>query len=128
MQGTITRRGPYRSSSVPINGEQTATVKAAKPNAAETASRDQPKAPLRGFTNVPKLKTSSEPKLTITPKYAAATMRHGAFSAANSGADVAMLRAAFASRPVRLFGKRVHSAGINPLVIEIEQSADRDRE
>ena len=103
-----------------MNGEQTATVNAAKPNAAETPSRDQPKAPLNGLTKVPKLKTRREPKLTITPKYAAATMRHGALPAANSGADVAMLRGSLASGPVRLFRQSVYSAGIDPAVIEIE--------
>lgn len=68
MQGTMMRRGEWRSNRRPRKGEQTATVRAANPKAADTDSRDQPNAVLRGFRNVLKVKTRSEPKLTITPK------------------------------------------------------------
>ena len=68
MQGRITRRGPKRSSRCPSGGEHTATVSAANPNAAEIDSRLHPKAPLRGFKKMLKVKTSSEPKLTMAPQ------------------------------------------------------------
>ena len=72
----MTRRGPNRSSKWPSGGEHTATVSAANPNAAETDSRLHPNAPLRGFRKMPKVKTSSEPKPTMAPQYAARTTSH----------------------------------------------------
>jgi hypothetical protein len=68
MHGRITRRGPNLSSKWPSGGEQTATVSAANPKAAETDSRLHPNAPLKGFRKMLKVKTSSDPKLTMAPQ------------------------------------------------------------
>jgi len=43
------RLGPKRSNSKPNSGEQTATMMAAKPKAAEIASRDQENSLASGF-------------------------------------------------------------------------------
>ena len=47
------RRGLKRSSRMPSGGEQTATVIAAMPNAADTASRDQENSSASGFRKMP---------------------------------------------------------------------------
>jgi hypothetical protein len=47
------RRGAARSSRSPSGGEHTATVIAAIPNDAETASRDQPNSSVSGLRNTP---------------------------------------------------------------------------
>ena len=72
----MTRRGPNRSSRAPMSGEQTATVRAAIPNASDTASRDHPNSLVSGFRKMPKVKTSSDAKLTNTPMPDAAATRH----------------------------------------------------
>ena len=51
--GTMIRRGPTRSKSQPSGGETTATVIAAMPNAADTASRDHENVSASGFRNTP---------------------------------------------------------------------------
>ena len=51
----MTRRALTRSSNRPRGGEQTATVIAAMPKAAETASRDQENSSESGLRNVPKV-------------------------------------------------------------------------
>ena len=51
----MTRRGPNRLSSMPVMGAQTAAVIAAKPNAADTASRDQANVSAIGFRKMPKV-------------------------------------------------------------------------
>jgi hypothetical protein len=43
-------------------------VSAANPKAADTDSRLHPKAPLKGFKKMLKVKTSSDPKLTMAPQ------------------------------------------------------------
>jgi len=47
------RVGLTRSKKYPSGGEQTATVIAATPNAADTDSRDQPNSPANGLSNTP---------------------------------------------------------------------------
>ena len=51
----MTRRGPNRLSSMPVIGAHTAAVMAAKPNAAETDSRDQANVSAIGFRKMPKV-------------------------------------------------------------------------
>jgi hypothetical protein len=51
--GRMTRRGPKRSSSIPVNGAHTAAVMAAIPNAPDTDSRPQPKVSLIGLRKMP---------------------------------------------------------------------------
>jgi hypothetical protein len=63
-QGRITRRAPYRSTKIPIAGEQNATASAATPNALETDSRDHPNSAAIGFRKTPNVKTNRDPKLT----------------------------------------------------------------
>ena len=54
-EGRMIRRAMKRSSSTPSGGEQTATVMAAMPKAAETASRDHENSSASGFRKMPKV-------------------------------------------------------------------------
>src|SRR5581483_9135456 len=109
------RRGPKRSSRCPKGGEHTATVSAAKPNAAEIDSRLHPNVALSGLTKMLKVKTSRDPKLTMAPQYAAATTSQpcrgssaGILLAAGPlTADIAVQRRALSSLAVGFFRKRV---------------------
>ena len=71
----MTGRGPKRSSARPRNGDATAIVIAAMANAREISSRLQPNSADNGLRKIPNVKTSSDPKLTIAPRLAAATTR-----------------------------------------------------
>src|SRR5262249_50835325 len=64
--GRMIRRGPNLSSNAPRSGEQMAIPKAATAKASETASLDQPNSTASGLRNTPKVKTSSDEKLTKT--------------------------------------------------------------
>lgn len=53
MHGTMMRLGGMRSSRYPGSGETTATIIAAMPKAADTASRDHENSAASGLRNTP---------------------------------------------------------------------------
>ena len=61
---------------LPIMGEKTATIRTATVNASEIWPRDHPNRSCNGLMNVPNVKITSEPKLTMVP-----------------GTEIAMIRA-----------------------------------
>src|SRR5580658_10074255 len=147
MQGRITKRAPRRSISRPIAGEHTATVNAVTVNAREASPRDQPNSFVHWLRKMPKVKISSEPKLTKTPETAASTIGHRRWEVVGNvinyfsrwlflghpmrsrlgTARVAVLRRTLGAYPVRFFAHRVHAACVNPPVVEVEQRAYRER-
>src|SRR6476661_7551341 len=109
MHGSTMRLRPYRSSSRPSTGEQTATVIAAIPNAAEMLSRLHPNSALNGFRKTLKVKTRSDPKLTMTPKNAASTTSQPGYTAGRVAnwallADIAVHSAALPAVAVGVIG------------------------
>src|SRR5580658_2532069 len=94
---------------------------------------------------MPKVKMSSEPKLTKTPDTAATTIGHRRWGVVGNvinyfsrwlflrhamrsrlrTARVAVLRGTFRAHPVRFLAHRMHAARVNPTVVEVEQRAYR---
>jgi hypothetical protein len=68
-----------------------------------------------------------EPKLNMTPRWAAATVRQPGQRRDDSlFADVSSGCTPFASSAVRFLGKWVDPGGIDPAVVEVEEGADGD--
>src|SRR3954452_6157197 len=76
-QGKITFRAGNKSSSLPMNGEQNATVNAVRVNANDTCERDQPNSVVSGLRKMPNVKMTTDPKPTKLPQNAARRMSAG---------------------------------------------------
>src|SRR3954452_4227247 len=76
-QGKITFRAGNKSSSLPMNGEQNATVNAVRVNANDTCERDQPNSVVSGFRKMPNVKMTTDPKPTKLPQNAARRISAG---------------------------------------------------
>src|SRR4051795_12258244 len=128
--GSTTRLAGTRSSIRPSQGDIIATHSTAAVKPEEISARDQPSACDTGFRKMPNVEMKSEPKLKNTPQHAVKRTACRLFRRRPGrwlrAAGVAMDCRSFCSCAVRLVTHCMHTAGVDPTVVEIEQRADGD--